>query len=115
VPPRVFRLDLVGVGVVPPSCHLFMSLLPECNPMLQSIADVLTMLRGRGSATASAAPDGTSSPSPSTMTPKVLMLLDWRARANSCLDANLKLISAYYAVLLSMLHALDKHLHRGTR
>jgi hypothetical protein len=110
----VFRLDLVGAGVVPPSCHLVMSPLPECNPMLQSIADVLTMLRGHGGAAASATADGTSSPSPSMMTPMVLMLLDWTARANSCLDANLKLILAYYAILLSTLHALDKHLHRGT-
>ncbi len=114
-PPRVFRLDLAGAGVIPLLCHLVMSPLPECNPMLQSIADVLTMLRGCGSATTSAVADGTSSPSPSTTTPMVLLLLNWTAHANSCLDTNLKLILAYYAVLLSMLHALDEHLHGGTQ
>jgi hypothetical protein len=111
----VFGLDLIGAGVVPPLCHLVLLPLPECNPTLQSIADVLMMLRGCGGAAASAAADGASSPSPSMMMPVVLMLLDWTARANSCLGADLKLILAYYAVLLSMLRALDKHLHGGTR
>jgi hypothetical protein len=46
--------------------------------------------------------------------PVVLMLLDWAACTNSCLDANLKLILVYYAVLLSMLRTLDKHLHGET-
>jgi hypothetical protein len=83
--------------------------------MLQSIADMLTMLRGHGGAAASAAANGASSPSLSTTTPVVLMLLNLTARMNSCLDANLKLILVYYPVLLSTLRALDKHLHRGTR
>jgi tyrosyl-tRNA synthetase len=105
-PPKVFRLDLVEAGVVPPSCHLVMAPLPECNPTLQSIADVLAMLRGGG------ADDGESAAFSSTK-PVVLMLLDWTARVNSSLDADPKLISAYYAVLLSALRALDDHLHGG--
>ncbi|KAL3798306.1 hypothetical protein ACHAW5_010643 [Stephanodiscus triporus] len=96
-PPKVFRLDLVGAGVVPPSCHLVMSPLPDSNPTLQSVTDVLAMLRGGG-----------------TTTPRVLMLLDWTARVNNSLDADPKLISAYYAVLLSTLRALDEHLHGGS-
>jgi tyrosyl-tRNA synthetase len=100
-PPKVFRLDLVEAGVVPPSCHLVMAPLPESNPTLQSVADVLGMLRTGG-----------ASPS-TTTTPGVLMLLDWTARVNSSLDADPKLISAYHAVLLSTLRALDDHLHGG--
>jgi tyrosyl-tRNA synthetase len=104
-PPKVFRLDLVEAGVVPPSCHLVMAPLPECNPTLQSIADVLAMLRGGGADAGGSAISSTA--------PVVLMLLDWTARVNSSLDADPKLISAYYAVLLSALRALDDHLHGG--
>jgi hypothetical protein len=72
------------------------------SPGHVSVTNVLTMQRGCGGAAASAAADGASSPSPSpsTMMPMVLMPLNWTARANSCLDANLKLILAYCAVLL---------------
>ncbi|KAL3810324.1 hypothetical protein ACHAXA_008259 [Cyclostephanos tholiformis] len=105
-PPKVFRLDLVEAGVVPPSCHLVMAPLPECNPTLQSVTDVLAMLRGGGVG----AGEGAIT---SSTTPGVLMLLDWTARVNCSLDADPKLISAYYAVLLSALRALDDHLYGG--
>ena len=95
-PPKVFRLDLVAKGLVPASSHLVFAPLPNSNPTLQSAADILTMLKA-------------AEPS----TPKVLMLLDWTARVNNSLDADPKLIAAYYAVLVSALRALDKHLSGG--
>ncbi|KAL7532528.1 hypothetical protein ACHAXR_004685 [Thalassiosira sp. AJA248-18] len=93
--PKVFRLDLVEKGVIPASSHLVLAPLPNSNPTLQSAADIITKLK--------AADDNN--------TPKVLMLLDWTARVNSALDADTKLISAYYSVLLASLRALDTHLH----
>lgn len=92
--PKVFRLDLVKEKVVPADSHLVLAPLPNSQPTLQSAADILTKLK--------AAEDGT---------PKVLMLLDWTARVNSSLDADPKLITAYFAILLSSLRALDEHLH----
>lgn len=97
--PKVFRLDLVARGIVPASSHLVFAPLPDSNPTLQSAADILTMLK--------AADDNEPG------TPKVLMLLDWTARVNNALDADPKLITAYYSVLLSALRALDKHLSGG--
>ncbi|KAL7429045.1 hypothetical protein ACHAXH_003807 [Discostella pseudostelligera] len=96
--PKVFRLDLVSKGIVPPSSHLVFAPLPNSNPTLQSAADILTMLK------AAAADPGT---------PKVLMLLDWTARVNNALDADPKLIAAYYSLLLSAVRALDKY-HCGS-
>lgn len=93
--PKIVRLDLVSNGTVPANSHLVMTPLPNSNPTLQSAADVLAKLAG--------APDKTS--------PKVLMLMDWTARVNSALDADPKIISAYYAVLLSSLRSLDNHLN----
>ena len=93
--PKIVRLDLVSNGAVPANSHLVMAPLPNSNPTLQSAADVLAKLAG--------APDKTS--------PKVLMLMDWTARVNSALDADPKIISAYYAVLLSSLRSLDDHLN----
>ncbi|KAL3756107.1 hypothetical protein ACHAWU_005611 [Discostella pseudostelligera] len=99
VVPKVFRLDLVSKGIVPPSSHLVFAPLPNSNPTLQSAADILAMLK----AAAAADPD----------TPKVLMLLDWTARVNNALDADPKLIASYYSVLLSAVRALDKY-HSGS-
>jgi tyrosyl-tRNA synthetase len=93
--PKCFHLDLVKEGVVPASSHLVLAPLPNSNPTLQSAADILTKLKS--------ANDGN--------TPKVLMLLDWTACVNNALDADPKLISAYYSVLLASLRALDVHLH----
>ncbi|KAL7522295.1 hypothetical protein ACHAWX_006987 [Stephanocyclus meneghinianus] len=92
--PKVFCLDLVSDGTVPPNSHLVMAPLPISNPTLQSAVDLLTKL--------AAASAGGS--------PKVLMLLDWTAAVNNALDADPKMISAYYSVMLSSLRALDKHL-----
>eukprot|EP00986_Skeletonema_menzelii_P010375 scaffold5063_cov150-Skeletonema_menzelii.AAC.4 len=92
--PKVFRLDLVKEGVVQPNSHLVMAPLPNSNPTMQSAADMLTKLKGADAAT-----------------PKVLLLRDWTAIVNNALDADLKLISAYHAILLSTLRALDIHLH----
>ena len=86
--PKVFRLDLVEAGIVPASCHLVMAPLPETNPTLQSVADVLAMLKGGVDV------DSTK--------PRVLLLPDWTARVNGSLDADPKLIAAYHAVLLRM-------------
>jgi tyrosyl-tRNA synthetase len=93
--PKVVRLDLVSKGMVPADCHLVMTSLPNSNPTLQSAADLLAKL--------AAAPDQKA--------PKVLMLMDWTARVNSALDADPKMISAYYAVMLTSLRALDKQLN----
>ena len=99
--PKVFRLDLVKAGVVPKACHLVMAPLPEANPTLQCVADVLTMLKGDSNV--------------DTMTtPRVLLLLDWTARVNGSLDADSKLIAAYHAILLCALRALDDHLYGGS-
>ena len=92
--PKVFRLDLVEQGVVPAASHLVLAPLPSSTPTLQSAADILAKL--------TAAPDNA---------PVVLLLRDWTARVNSALDADPKLIAAYYAVLLSSLRALDVHFH----
>mmetsp|Transcript_20119 Transcript_20119/g.43679 ORF Transcript_20119/g.43679 Transcript_20119/m.43679 type:complete len:805 (-) Transcript_20119:70-2484(-) len=93
--PKVPRLDLVEKGVIPASSHLVLAPLPNSNPTLQSAADILAKLK---------AVEGDD-------TPKVLMLLDWTARVNSALDADAKLITAYYSVLLASLRALDTYLH----
>ena len=71
-----------------------MAPLPNSNPTMQSAADILTKLKAADAAT-----------------PKVLLLRDWTAIVNNALDADLKLISAYHAILLSTLRALDIHLH----
>ena len=96
--PKCPHLDLVKEGVVPASSHLVLAPLPNSNPTLQSAADILTKLKA-----VVAKEDGNA--------PKVLMLLDWTARVNSALDADPKVISAYYSVLLASLRALDVHLH----
>ncbi|KAL7468400.1 hypothetical protein ACHAXS_008629 [Conticribra weissflogii] len=93
-PPKLFRLDLVAQNVVPPDSHLVMAPLPTANPTLQQTANLLAKL---------AAADSSA--------PKVLMLLDWTARVNSALDADVKAISAYFSVLLSSLRTLDHHLN----
>mmetsp|Transcript_699 Transcript_699/g.1306 ORF Transcript_699/g.1306 Transcript_699/m.1306 type:complete len:837 (-) Transcript_699:91-2601(-) len=93
-PPKVFRLDLVAQNVVPPYSHLVMAPLPIAAPTLQHTADLLAKL---------------TSADPSA--PKVLMLLDWTARVNNALDADVKAISAYFSVLLSSLRTLDRHLN----
>ena len=93
--PKVFRLDLESNGTVPANCHLVMAPLPSSNPTLQSAADLLAKLAA----------------APSKDSPKVLMLLDWTARVNSALDADPKVISAYYSVILSSLRSLDRHLN----
>ena len=49
-----------------------------------------------------------------TTTPRVLLLLDWTARVNGSLDADLKLIAAYHAILLCALRALDDLLIDGS-
>lgn len=92
--PKVFRLDLVKEGVVQPNSHLVMAPLPNSNPTMQSAADILTKLKAADADT-----------------PKVLLLRDWTAIVNNALDADLKLIPAYHAILLSTLRALDIHLH----
>ncbi|KAL3780989.1 LOW QUALITY PROTEIN: hypothetical protein HJC23_003870 [Cyclotella cryptica] len=92
--PKVFSLDLVSDGAVPTDSHLVMAPLPNSNPTLQSAVDVLIKL-------AATSAEGS---------PKVLMLLDWTARVNNALDADPKVISAYYSVILSSLRALDKYL-----
>ena len=97
--PNVVCVDLVSSGMIQANSHLVMAPLPNSNPTLQSAADLLTKLL--------AAPDEGS--------PKVLMLMDWTARVNSALDADPKLISAYYSVLLSSLRALDTYLHGETK
>ena len=94
--PKVFRLDLVKEGVVQPNSHLVMAPLPNSNPTMQSAADILTKLKAVDADT-----------------PKVLLLRDWTAIVNNALDADLKLIPAYHAILLSTLRALDIHLHGG--
>lgn len=93
--PKVVRNDLTSSGAVPANSHLVMTSLPSSNPTLQSAADLLTKL--------SAAPD--------KETPKVLMLMDWTARVNGALDADAKLLSAYYSVMLTSLRALDIQLN----
>ena len=93
--PKVVRMDLVEKGVVPASSHLVLAPLPNSNPTLQSAADILTKLKA----------------AKSNDTPKVLMLLDWTARVNNALDADPKMISAYYSILLASLRALDVHFH----
>jgi len=93
--PKVVRMDLVDKGVVPASSHLVFAPLPNSNPTLQSAADILTKLKAADTAD----------------TPRVLMLLDWTARVNSALDADVKVISAYYSILLASLRALDIHFH----
>ena len=93
--PKVVRLNLVSAGMIPEKSHLVMTSLPNCNPTLQSTADLLAKLE--------AAPDHGS--------PKVLMLMDWAAKVNGALDADPKLISAYYSVLLSSLRGLDIYLN----
>ena len=95
--PKVVRMDLVEKGLVPASCHLVLAPLPNSNPTLQSAADILTKLKA----------------TKSNDTPKVLMLLDWTARVNNALDADPKMISAYYSILLASLRALDTHFHHG--
>ena len=93
--PKVVRLDLVSAGMIPENSHLVMTSLPNSNPTLQSAADLLAKL--------AAAPDHGS--------PKVLMLMDWTAKVNGALDADPKIISAYYSVLLSSLRGLDNYLN----
>lgn len=93
--PKVVRNDLVSSGTVPANSHLVMTSLPSSNPSLQSAADLLVKL----------------SASPEKGSPKVLMLMDWTARVNGALDADAKLLSAYYSVLLTSLRALDKQLN----
>jgi len=92
--PKVFRLDLVKEGVVQPNSHLVMAPLPNSTPTMQSAADILTKLKAADADT-----------------PKVLLLRDWTALVNNALDADVKLIPAYHAILLSTLRALDIHLH----
>jgi len=92
--PKVFRLDLVKEGVVQPNSHLVMAPLPNSTPTMQSAADILTKLKAVDADT-----------------PKVLLLRDWTALVNNALDADVKLIPAYHAILLSTLRALDIHLH----
>lgn len=94
--PKVPRLDLVEKGVIPAASHLVLAPLPNSNPTLQSAADILAKLQAVEN---------------KDTTPKVLMLLDWTARVNSALDADTKLITAYYSVLLASLRALDTYLH----
>lgn len=96
--PKVFRLDLVKEGVVQPNSHLVMAPLPNSNPTMQSAADILSKLKAAADAE----------------TPKVLLLRDWTALVNNALDADVKLISAYHAILLTTLRALDIHLHGET-
>jgi len=95
--PKVFRLDLVKEGVVQPNSHLVMAPLPISNPTMQSAADMLSKLKVADAAT-----------------PKVILLRDWTALVNNALDADVKLISAYHAILLATLRALDIHLHGET-
>ncbi|KAL7437500.1 hypothetical protein ACHAXM_005673, partial [Skeletonema potamos] len=95
--PKVFRLDLVKEGVVQPNSHLVMAPLPNSNPTMQSAADMLSKLKVADAAT-----------------PKVILLRDWTALVNNALDADVKLISAYHAILLATLRALDIHLHGET-
>ena len=93
--PKVPRLNLCKEGVVPAASHLVLAPLPCPCPTLQSAIDMLAKLK------AAAGQD----------TPKVLMLLDWTARVNGALDADPKLIAAFYAVLIAAMRALDKYLH----
>jgi hypothetical protein len=93
--PKVVRNDLTSNGTVPANSHFVMTSLPRSNPTLQSAADLLAKL----------------SAAPAKETPKVLMLMDWTARVNGALDADAKLLSAYYSVMLTSLRALDVQLN----
>ena len=76
------RLNLSAAGKVRSHAHLVVAQLPVANPTLQLAVDLLTMLRAGDEAS-----------------PKVLLLPDWSARVCSALDADPKVISAYYIVL----------------
>jgi len=95
----VRRLDLVALGRVPKDCHLVFAPLPTADPTLQEAVDVLEQLRlgyaaGR---------------------PCVLYLSDWSARVCGACDADVKLISAYYAVLVASLRILDPALMKSDK
>lgn len=87
---KVRRLNLVELSKVPAGSHLVFAPVPNTTPTLQEAVDVLASLQQ--------AKDGQNS---------VLMLLDWSARVVNACDADVKSISAYYAILLASLKGLD--------
>ena len=86
------KLDLVALGKTPADSHVVFAPLPSVTPTLQEAANIIVQLRSESSA------------------PKVLFLSDWTARVTNSCDADVKVISAYYTVLLVSLAALDPEL-----
>jgi tyrosyl-tRNA synthetase len=84
------RLNLVQIQMVPENSHMVVAQLPTPNPTLQMALDLLTRLR---------------SGDPSS--PKVLLLPDWSARVCNAVDADPKVVSAFYLVLVKALNLLD--------
>ena len=90
---QVRRLNLVKLGRVQVKSHIVFVPAPSVKPTLQEAKDTLDRLRS--------AEVGKSI---------VLFLSDWTAKVcNSC-DADAKAIDAFFAVLISSLHALDADL-----
>lgn len=91
------RCDLLAAGKVREACHLVVAPLPTSAPPLQAAADVLARL---------AAAD-------TLARPKVLYLPDWAAAVCNAVDADVKVIGAYFSVLLAAVRALDDRSGKG--
>lgn len=87
---KVRRLNLVELSKVPAGSHLVFAPVPNAAPTLQEAVDVLAAVHQ--------SKEGQKA---------VLMLLDWSARVVNACNADVKVISAYYTILLTSLESLD--------
>jgi tyrosyl-tRNA synthetase len=86
------RLNLVELGKVSAGSHLVFAPLPNAAPRLQEAMDVVNLLKMSNDRT------------------PILFLSDWSARVCNACDADIKVITAYYTVLLTSLKALNPKL-----
>jgi tyrosyl-tRNA synthetase len=86
------RLNLVELGKVSAGSHLVFAPLPNAAPRLQEAMDVVNLLNMSNDRT------------------PILFLSDWSARVCNACDADIKVITAYYTVLLTSLKALNPKL-----
>ena len=87
----VRRLDLVALGKVPANAHMVMAPLPVAEPTLQHAMDIVTQLQQANDDDA----------------PKILFLSDWTARVCNAVGADVKVIAAFYDILVAACRALN--------
>jgi len=91
---NIRRLNLVATGKVKSSCHAVFAPLPSAKPRLQDAFDTLTQMKSTHE----------------NKSPLVLYLPDWTARVCNKCNADIKVIDAFYTVLIAAMKALDPEL-----